>query len=118
MTERLAKRKRTIALLLLPLLLLAAATACLLRPRYTPAERDYYTALLCHVVATGSPDRDKTMRAIVENGNADYALSKIEYNAAAARDAISRFAKLDAAQQRTASHDSADCERLMGLASR
>lgn len=117
MTDSLAKRKRAIALLLL-LLLLAAAAAYLLRPRFTPAERGYYTALLCHVVATGSHDPDKAMRAIVENGNADYALSKIEYNAAAARDAMSRLAKLDAAQQRAAAQSSADCEHLLGLADR
>lgn len=118
MTDSSAKRKRTIALLLLPLLLLAAVAAYLLYPRYTPAERDYYTALLCHVVTTGKQDQDKTMRAVVENGNADYALSKIEYNAAAAHDAMSRFAKLDAAQQRAAAQSSADCERLLGLTSR
>ncbi|MBN3724875.1 hypothetical protein [Burkholderia sp. Ac-20379] len=118
MTDRFANRKRAIALLLFLSLLLAAATAYLLRPRYTPAERDYYTALFCHAMTTGSRDPDKTMRAIVENGNADYALSKIEYNAPAARDAMSRFAKLDAAQQRTAAQDSADCERLLGLAGR
>ncbi|GAB7533964.1 hypothetical protein BGC_01690 [Burkholderia sp. 3C] len=119
MTDSFAKRKRAIALLILLLLVLAATTAYLLRPRYTPAERDHYTALFCHVVTTGgSHDADKTMRAIVENGNADYALSKIEYNAAAAQDAISRFAKLDAGQQHQAQQNSADCERLLGLAAR
>ncbi|WP_322052383.1 hypothetical protein [Paraburkholderia bannensis] len=107
------KKKRWIALLLL--VLSAAAVAHFLRPRFTPAERDQYTALLCHVVANGSHDPRKDMQDVIENGNADYALQKLEFNAAAANDALKRFARLDAAQQRDAAQSSGDCQHLLGL---
>jgi hypothetical protein len=107
------KKKRWIALLLL--ILSAAAAAHFLRARYTPAERDQYTALLCHVVSNGSHDPRKDMQDVIENGNADYALHKLEYNTAAANDALKRFAKLDAAQQRDAAQSDVDCQRLLGL---
>jgi hypothetical protein len=107
------KKKRWIALLLL--VLSAAAVAHFLRPRFTPAERDQYTALLCHVVANGSHDPRKDMQDLIENGNADYALQHLEYNAAAANDALKRFAKLDTTQQHAAAQNADDCQRLLGL---
>ncbi|CAG9212150.1 conserved exported hypothetical protein [Paraburkholderia tropica] len=107
------KKKRWIALLCL--ILSAAAVAHFLRPRYTPAERDYYTVLFCHVMSTGSHDPRKDMRDVVENGNADYALHKLEYNAAAANDTLARFDKLSGEEQRLAAQSRPECQRLLGL---
>ncbi|MBN3854219.1 hypothetical protein G3N59_12575 [Paraburkholderia sp. Ac-20340] len=112
------KKKRWIALLLL--ILSAAAVAHFLRPGISAADRDYYSALLCHVTTNdvindGGRDPRKSMRYVIENGNSDYGLHKLEYNAAAADDALARFAKLDADQQRAARASGTDCQRLMGL---
>ncbi|WP_321854976.1 hypothetical protein [Paraburkholderia tropica] len=107
------KKKRWIALLCL--ILSAAALAHFLRPRYTPAERDYYTVLFCLVKNNGTDDPRKDMRDMVENGNSDYALHKQEYNPAAANDALARFDKLGSEDQRAAGQSRAECQRLLGL---
>lgn len=107
------KKKRWIVLLCL--ILSAAAAAHFLRPRYTPAERDYYTVLLCMVVNNGTHDPRKDMREVVENGNSDYALHMQEYNPAAANDALSRFNKLGSEDQRAAGQSRAECQHLLGL---
>lgn len=89
-------------------------------PAVSEQDRHYYASLLC-VVAGQTPQVSQFsdhMRAIVENGNSDYALKKMTFNPAAASGAIQRWQQLTADQQQQASKDPERCRSLVTAAAR
>lgn len=98
---------------MIPLLAVLALAGWWLMPHFSSEDKAYYVAVFCGIDHHDQQQFIPQMQQIVEGSNSDYALQKITFKPALARQVIHDWQQLSPDAQRQAAADHLICQQRL-----
>ncbi|WAT01948.1 hypothetical protein [Rouxiella chamberiensis] len=98
---------------IIPLAVCAALLGWWLTPHYSKEDKAYYVSVFCAIHHDDSSRFEKDMQTVIDGGNSDYALQKINYNAALGSKVFDTWNRLSANEKQSVFSTADTCRTLM-----